>query len=100
MQDLPGIAAFLTRVSTMDRAELTAYHNEVRVRYDALARETSDDPFVETGAKLIASTALERIYAIRTLCEHFWLTNAEPMRVADCLARVAALANGPSSRVQ
>lgn len=38
MQDPPGIAAFLTRVSTMDRAELTAYHNEDR-RKDAGAAE-------------------------------------------------------------
>lgn len=99
MQDPPGIAAFLTRVSTMDRAELTEYRNVTRDRYETLCRDTCDDPFIETGEKLTVSTALDRIHAINALCEYFWLTNAKDMRVAECLERVAALANSTSSCV-
>jgi hypothetical protein len=100
MYDPPGISAFLTRVANMDCAELTAYRNEVRERYEAACRQPCDNLFAETGAKLIGRTALDRINAISVFCDYFWLTNTEPMRVADCLARVAALANGPASRVQ
>jgi hypothetical protein len=88
----PGLADFIARVAPMNRRQLEQFGSDASARYERL-RNVVRLTLAEHGETLAAGTTWDRICAIETLCEFYWLTQGDHLTVAECLSRLSGVAS-------